>query len=299
MNLTPTLTATLTAPFSGSLLVAMGVLTEAELRGPRFRRLYPDVYLPAGTEADLAVRAYAAGIWAGGEGVVAGWAAAELLKASCGPRDATVDVILPGPRGRTRAPVGIRPRRVLLDDDEVQLVGEVPVTLPARTAFDIARWAPTLTERVAGADAVAYAHKLTVDRIRAVWSRHRGAHGTNGLSQVLNLMNPLAESPMESRIRMALFLAGLPAPIVQCRAGDHRLDHGYPEVMLGVEYNGSHHLEPDQALRDLDREAALTRAGWTLLRYPARTVLGAPESIAAEVRSVLASSPAGRRLLAS
>ena len=290
---------TLTGPFSGSTMIAKGVLTENELRGPRYRRILPDVYLPAAQPVDLAVRARAAGIWAGGEGVVAGWAAAELLGASCGPRDAPVDVILPGPRGRTRAPAGIRPRRVLLDDVEVQMVADVPVTKPARTAFDVARWAPTLTERVAGADAVAYRHGLTADRIRQVWSRHRGAHGTSGLPQVLTLMNPLAESPMESRIRMALFLAGLPVPRVQCRFGDHRLDHGYPEVMLGVEHNGDHHRDPDQALRDLDREAALTRAGWTLLRYPARTVLGAPESIAAEVRSVLAALPAGRRLLAS
>lgn len=290
---------TLTGPFSGSLMIDKGVLTVAELRGHRFRRLYPDVYLPAGLPATLAVRAHAAGIWAGGEGVVAGWAAAELIGASCGPRDAPVDLILPGPRGRTRAPVGIRPRRVLLDDDEVGLVRGVPVTLPARTAFDVARWAPTLTERVACADAVAHAHRLTPGGIRQVWRRHRGAHGTSGLPQVLDLMNPLAESPMESRIRMALFLAGLPLPCVQYEFGDHRLDHGYPEIMLGVEHNGGHHLAPDQALRDLEREAALTRAGWRLLRYPARTVLGAPESIAAEVRSVLVSTPAGRRLLAS
>lgn len=290
---------TLTGPFSGSLMIDKRVLTAAELRGPRFRRLYPDVYLPAGLRADLAVRARAAGIWAGGDGVVAGWAAAELLGASCGPRDAPVDLILPGARGRTRAPAGIRPRRVLLDDDEVRVLHGVPVTLPDRTAFDVARWAPTLTERVAGADAVAYRYGLTADLVRKVWLRHRGAHGTSGLPQVLDLMNPLAESPMESRIRMTLFLAGLPVPRVQFVCGEYRLDHGYPEVRLGVEHNGSHHLDPDQALRDLEREAALARAGWRLLRYPARIVLGAPESIASEVRAVLASTAAGRRLLTS
>jgi len=289
----------LSTPFNGTRMRAAGAVTAAELRGPRLRRLFPDTFVRADAPVDLALRARAAGVWAGGEGVVAGWAAAELLGASCGPLDAPVDLILPGPRGRTRTPPGIRPRRVLLHPDEVCLLAGIPVTLPARTAFDVARWAPTPTERVAGAEAVAYAWDLRVADIRAVWRRHPGAHGTAGLPALLDLVNPIVESPMETRIRMALILAGLPAPRVQHKCGGHRLDMAYPEVLLGVEHNGSHHREPEQARRDLVREAELTRAGWRLLRYPARTVLGSPEAIAAEVRSVLTASPAGRALLSS
>jgi very-short-patch-repair endonuclease len=173
------------------------------------------------------------------------------------------------------------------------------VTLPARTAFDIARWAPTPTERVAGADAVAYQCGLDADAIRKVWRRHPGAHGTVGLPRVLSLLDPAAESPMESRIRMALVLAGLPTPRVQFETGRHRLDHAYPEVLLGIEHDGGHHREPEQARRDLAREAELTRAGWRLLRYPSHVVLGSPEAIVAEVRSILAGFSGRRALLRS
>jgi very-short-patch-repair endonuclease len=286
----------LSSPVRGSLGVAAGAVTAAELRGPRFRRVYPDTFVAAGVRVDLAVRARAAGVWAAGDGVVAGWAAAELHGASCGPADAPVDLILPGARGRTRAPSGIRPRRVLLDGDEVCLRAGVPVTVPARTAFDVARWAPTPTERVAAAEAVAHVCGLGAEQIRRVWRHHPGAHGTVGLPQVLALLDPRAESPMESRVRMALVLAGLPTPHVQFPVGRYRLDLAYPEVLLGIEYDGAHHRDADQARRDLVREAELGQAGWRVLRYPARVVLGSPESIAAEVRSTLAGIRGGRLL---
>ena len=85
----------LSAPFRGSAAVAAGLLTPGVLRGRRYRRLFPDVYAPALLEVDLALRARAAGVLVAGRGVVAGYAAAELWGASCGPSDAPVDVLLP------------------------------------------------------------------------------------------------------------------------------------------------------------------------------------------------------------
>ena len=84
----------LTAPFRGSAAVAEGLLTRARLRGHGYRRLFPDVYAPAHLDVDLALRARAAGVLVAGRGVVAGYAAAELWGASCGPEDAPVDVHL-------------------------------------------------------------------------------------------------------------------------------------------------------------------------------------------------------------
>lgn len=129
------------------------------LRGPRYQRLFPDVYAPAALEHDLALRARAAGVLVAGRGVIAGYAAAELLGASSGPRDALVDVLMP--YGYRCA--GLRVHRHRLRPDEAIRLGTTDLTAPVRAAFDLARWAPTLTERVAAVDALAYACKVAPD----------------------------------------------------------------------------------------------------------------------------------------
>lgn len=50
----------ITQPFRGSHAVAAGLLTRAMLRGPRFRRLFPDVHVPADAEVDLELLSRAA-----------------------------------------------------------------------------------------------------------------------------------------------------------------------------------------------------------------------------------------------
>ena len=127
-----------TEPFRGSDAVAAGLVTFRQLRGPRFRRLFQNVYVAAEVEVDLALRSVAAHVLVGGSGVLAGWSAAELLGASCGPREASVEVITPTYR---RGQPGLRVRRAELAPDEVTTVGVIAVTSAQRTAFDLVRWA--------------------------------------------------------------------------------------------------------------------------------------------------------------
>lgn len=76
----------------GFLAVAAGLVTPAELRGLRFRRLFPDVYAPADREPGLALRSVAAFVYGGRRGVVVGYSAAELLESSCAPAGAPAEV---------------------------------------------------------------------------------------------------------------------------------------------------------------------------------------------------------------
>ena len=107
---------------------------------------------------------------------------------------------------------------------------------------------------------------------------------------MIRLAGPLAESPMETRVRLAIVLDGLPAPELQVPVGPYRLDLAYPECKLGVEHDGGEHREERRALRDLDRQAYFTAAGWRLLRFPKRVVLHEPALIPRAVRRVIASS---------
>jgi len=282
------MTLTLTGPFRGSTAVAGGLVTPAMLRGPRYQRIFPDVYAPAALQADLTLRARAAGVLVAGRGVVAGYAAAELLGASSAPADALVDVLMP----HAYRCDGIAVRRTGLGPDELTSVGPTVVTTAARTAFDLARWAPTLTERVSAVDALAHNCAVDPEEVRVLRNRHLGVRHGSRVAPVLTLVDANAESPMESRMRMAIHLGGLPAPAVQhlviARGARYYLDLAYPGIRLAIEYDGADHRTQQRARRDLVREAALTALGWHVLRFDADVVLFRPDRIADVVRAEIA-----------
>lgn len=60
--------------------------------------------------------------------------------------------------------------------------------------------------------------------------------------------------------------------------GPYRLDLAYPVIRLAIEYDGRDHREPDRAVRDLRREACVTRRGWEVLRLGAASVYDARET---------------------
>jgi hypothetical protein len=73
------------APFRGSWAVQRGLLAKPVLRGPRYRRLFPDIYLLADVPADLEARSRRALLLASGRCALSGYSAAELLGARCAP----------------------------------------------------------------------------------------------------------------------------------------------------------------------------------------------------------------------
>lgn len=272
------------------------MLTRAVLHGPRFRRLFPDVYVCADVEVDLALRSLAAAALVGEHGVLGGYSAAELLEASCGPRDAPAEVIVPA---RRRAPPGLVVRREAVPFAERWRVRGAAVTSPVRTALDVA-CRGSLVEAVVAVDALAHRFGFaTRDVIRCSYD-HPGRRGAARLPEVVRLASPLAESPMETRIRVAIVLAGLPAPQLQVPVGPYRLDMAYPELMLGVEHDGREHLDHRRVLRDLDRQAYFTARGWRIARFPKHVVLHEPARIPWTVRrAMIAASGTPQRSRAS
>lgn len=276
----------LTQPFRGSAAIAAGLITPGGLRGPRYRRLFPDIYVPAGAAVDLGLLSRAAYLLVAGRGALGGYSAAELLGADCAPLGAPAEVVLPH---RLRARENLLVRQDEVPADELQVVDGIVVTAPVRTAYDLGRRDP-LVEAVVAVDALSHAHLFPPAGVLALARRHLGARGTLRLPRVVELADRRAASPMETRIRLALRFGGLPLPELQHPVGPYELDLAYPAVHIAVEYNGRDHLTPDRALRDLEREAFLTAAGWVVLRFGAYLVLRRPDVVAARVRVRLESA---------
>ena len=123
-------------------------------------------------------------------------------------------------------------------------------------------------------------------------AEHPGAKGIARLRRAVDFAEPLAESPMETRLRMLLVLAGLPRPEVQVSLyGDDgqflaRPDLLYRAQRLAVEYDGGNHR--DRMIDDNRRQNGLIGAGLRLLRFTAADVYGTPDSVVMQVRHNLA-----------
>ncbi|WP_143517323.1 DUF559 domain-containing protein [Pseudonocardia sp. MH-G8] len=282
----------LTQPFRGSEAVAAGLLTHAMLRGPRFRRLFPDIYAPADAEVDLELLSRAAYLLVAGRGALGGYSAAELLAASCGPLGAPAEVVAPH---RMRSRPGLLVRQDELPPDEIEEVGGVLVTTPQRTAYDLGRRG-TLLEAVIAVDALSNVHGFDPAEVLLLARRHLGGRGSRRLPRVVELSDRRSGSPMETRLRLALEFGGLPEPELQHPVGPYQLDLAYPAVRIAVEYNGGDHLDPDRALHDLQREAYLTAAGWVVIRFGAYIVIRRPDWVADRVRTRLVAAAASAGL---
>lgn len=273
-------------PFRGSEAVAGGLVTRGVLRGGRYRRLFPDVYVPASLGVDLEVRSRAAFVWAGRYGgVLGGYSAAELLAAQCAPPDAPAEVVLPGAQHRP-SPPGLLVRRDDLADHERRECRAVVLTTPMRTAYDLARRG-SLADAVAALDALAGRFDFAPAEILPLGGAR--ARGRARLPRVVSLSDPRSESVMESRLRLILVLGGLPSPAVQYRVPGSRMtvDLAYPEEMIAIEYEGTDHFSPYRVVRDTRRYARLVDLGWRVHRYFAGDVERHPEWIVTEVGRAL------------
>jgi len=277
--------------FRGSAAVTPGLLTRAALRGPRYRRLLPDVYAPAGLPPDLALRSRAAFLWGRGRGVLAGYSAAELLAADCAPAGAPAELALPD--AHQRSPAGLIVRQVRLADDEHLARGGIAMTTPLRTAYDLARRCP-LVEAVVAVDALAGRYGFTGADLTAFAARYPGARGTLQLADMVGLVEPAAESAMETRLRLVIVHGGLPRPVAQHLVADERgqivarVDLAYPESLVAIEYEGADHFTDRQVMRDGRRYTQLADLGWRVFRYFAHDVYRRPDRITSEIRRALA-----------
>jgi very-short-patch-repair endonuclease len=187
-------------------------------------------------------------------------------------------------------PIEVILRHIELDDPEVVMRRGFRTTTLLRTLFDLSRQL-SLVEAVVVADMALHARLIPRDELRDWIDRQAGRKGVGAARRVLDLAEPAAESPMETRLRMLLVLNGLPRPEVQVTIRDQsggfvgRPDLYYSDHRLGLEYDGGTHRV--SLVDDNRRQNRLLTAGVRLLRFTSSDVLRHPEGVLAQVRDML------------
>ncbi len=224
---------------------------------------------PKLTAAD---RARAAWLWSGRRATLVGHSAAAALGDKWISADAPVEIS----HSRRPAAKGIKVYSDGLRADEVCSVDDMCCTTAARTAYDLGRRLP-LVEAVIRIDALLNATRVPAAAVASIASRYPGARGIAALRSALDLVDGGAESPQETRLRLVFIRAGLPRPVTQIPVRNdrgrvvRRIDMGWPQWMVGVEYDGEQHFSsPDDYGKDITRLEFLADQGWTIVRVSGR-----------------------------
>lgn len=263
------------------------------LRGKSWKRLAPEVWVWTGLRENPLARLTAVSRRLPTTAVFSGRTAAWLHGHDLPPCD-PVEVTVPLGTGIS-ARAGVSLRRAELQPAEIVLLKGLPATSILRTLADIALTRP-LIEAVIAADMALHAKQTTLAELHAEAAGRAGRPGVVRLRQVAELAEPATESPMETRLRLLLVLNGLPSPLAQVDLHDRRgrflgrADLYYPDSRLILEYDGGTHRL--SLVEDNRRQNALLNAGFRMRRFTAPDVMGAPESVLANVRAALASPSA-------
>jgi hypothetical protein len=254
--------------FRGSEALANGGMTRGRLRW-NYRALFPDVYAPKAAAPSLQRNTEGAWLWSGRNGVIAGRAAA----AAHGARwiDDTTPIEMIWRCGRP--PPGIIVRNERIEADEIVEIAGLMVTSPERTALDIARHLPRELA-VRHLDALSQASGVNAADVLVLADRYPRARGLPFARNALALMDGGAQSPKETSLRLILIDAGLPAPRTQIMVSDGfntaLIDMGYDEPMVGLDYDGQHHLtDRDRYVHDIGRAELIEQQGWIDIRVVA------------------------------
>jgi hypothetical protein len=272
--------------FIGAQAVASGDLTRHELQR-WYRPVYPGVYAPQRHNLSLRDRTAGAWLWSRRKAVIAGVAASALHGAQWVDDDVPIELIW----SSTRPPRGLVVRHETLGDDEVTRVVGLPVTTPARTAYDLGRHLPR-GQALARLDALMRATPFSTEDVRLLAKRYSGARNTRRLRAALPLVDSGAASPEETWLRLLLTEAGLPFPETQIRVVDgYRtvalLDMGWEKYQVAAEYDGDQHRsDRGQYVRDQWRLRRLAELGWIIIRVisedrPDEVLLGVREALLA------------------
>ena len=180
----------------------------------------------------------------------------------------------------------------------------LPCVPTVRCAVDLARTVDRM-DALAILDAVLRLGKhdldlLDEDALSAEVALHDGRRGIRQVRELVGIADGRAECRQESHLRLIMRDGRLPAPEPQFGVLDeagwvrYRLDLAYEEERVGIEYDGSSHLDRRRLQRDRIRHNWLSSRGWALRYFTDEDIYRRADLIVPTVREVLHSGRSRR-----
>lgn len=140
----------------------------------------------------------------------------------------------------------------------------------------------SLVELVVAGDWMVRRHGVRIKHLRQA-AKDASGHAGRLARKAASYVRARVDSPMETRLRMLIVLAGIPEPVVNMSVRDvdgepvRRFDLSRHEVRVIVEYDGRHHVELiEQWESDLERREEIDDEGWRILVVVAHGVYTDP-----------------------
>jgi very-short-patch-repair endonuclease len=263
---------------------------DRHIRSGAWEVVHPGVYRVSGSPRTWEQAVMAAALWSGPDGVLFRRTAAALWEID-GSHKGVIEIVSP----RTpRAICGFKVhKRILLDPEDVTMLGAYPVTTLPRTIIDLGSiYGPSRLEGFL--DAGLRRRAGILPEVTDCFERLacRGRNGIASVRAVLEERDPslgVPDSNIETSFAQMARRYGLPRYATQHpvrRPGGRFafIDFCYPDVMLAIEVDGRlTHSDLLDREDDYERAAELVAMGWRILRFTSRQIRRKPEWVARQI----------------
>ncbi len=280
------------SPFSRADARAAGISTR-ELLSSAYQRIFYDTYLCSTMALTMEVRARAAIARTKSATAYASHHTAAGLWGIPVPKDGRIHITVDRDARRNRC-------RGILSHRPIELIGRIEtqngirLSSPDQVFCELASAGVGLVDLVVAGDAMLKRKRASLVSLTKAVDRMAG-NGVRVARRALRYIRTGVDSPMESRLRMLLVLAGFPEPEIRVilREFDgewgRRFDLCYRALKLIIEYDGEQHGELEQRDSDQDRREELERQGYKIVtvtslgiyRDPAKTLRRVADAIRA------------------
>lgn len=262
-------------PFTTSQAAAHGI-SPRQLRGKRYRRIFRAVYVEAEVEDSVELRCRAALLIHPAGAVISHTTAARLLGLPVDGDEVHISVADAKHRRRRRGIVNHIHRGGARNHQGWPLVSGPDLFLQLAELLG-------LVELVIAGDAMVRRRQASAAQLVSAAATVPGRVGGHA-REAAGFVRAGVDSPMETRLRLLLVLAGFPEPqvnhTIRNDLGDvvARFDLSYPSLRLVIEYDGrQHRADLDQWDTDIDRREWLDRSRWRMIVVVARDIYRRPE----------------------